>query len=46
MATIVGSDALDCSARVTATDLSSCEIKVINSSGVTKNANICLTIDF
>jgi hypothetical protein len=43
---ILGQNALDCQARVTSMTISSCEIKVMTSTGTLKDANICLTINY
>jgi hypothetical protein len=46
MVNIVGLDAMDCQARVISTSLSSCDIKILDSAGTTRDANIYLTINF
>jgi hypothetical protein len=46
MASIIGNDALGYEARIISTGLSSCDIKILDLSGNTRDANIVLTISF
>jgi hypothetical protein len=43
---IYGIDELTCVARVVSISLSSCEVKVLSSNGVTRDANVTLTINY